>query len=91
MSRDTKCCDFTTLLKMKHEVLPVISNIFYMLYLRELKSRYSGVHYSRLTRWEYARSWTGTFAMSNNMWKNDENCARIISYILHMIIKRIKI
>ena len=39
MSRYTKCCDFETLLKMKHEVFPIISPIFYMWYLQELKSR----------------------------------------------------
>jgi len=27
MRRDTKCCDFASLLKMKHEVLPIISQI----------------------------------------------------------------
>ena len=42
MSRD-KCCDFATLLKMNHQVLPVISQIFYVWYLQELKSRYSGI------------------------------------------------
>ena len=39
MSRDAKCCDFANDLKMKHEVLPVISQIFYEWYLQELKSK----------------------------------------------------
>ena len=44
MSRDTKCCDFATISKMKNEVLPIISNIFYTWYLQKFKSIYSGVH-----------------------------------------------
>jgi len=64
MSREIKCCDFATQSKMKHRVLPIISNIFYIWYLQELKSRYSVVHYSWLTRWENARSLTGIVATS---------------------------
>ena len=61
MGRDTKCCDFATLLKMKDEILPVISQIFYAWYLQELKSRYSGIiHYLWLTHCEYERC-TGIF------------------------------
>ena len=41
--KDEQCCDFATLSKMKHKVLCVISHIFYMRYLQELKSRYSGI------------------------------------------------
>ena len=46
MSRDTKCYDFATLLKMKDEIFPVMSQIFYARYLQELKSRYLAFHYS---------------------------------------------
>ena len=28
MNRDIKCCDFETQIKIKHEVLPVISQIW---------------------------------------------------------------
>ena len=75
MSRDTKCCDFATLLKM-------ISQISYGWYLQELKSRY----YSWLTLWEYARSCTSIFATSTTCEKTTRIELELshISYMLYL-------
>ena len=75
MSRDTKCCDFATLLKMKHEVLPVISHIFYTWYLQKLKSKNVGI--CKILHWYL-------FYVHNN-WKNDGNFNGIFPHFLPVL------
>ena len=69
-----------------------LSHISYMWYLRELKSRYSGITLLMInTMLGIYKILHWSLCYKHSMWKNKENWTRIISYILHVILTRIKI